>query len=149
MKNRTLQLFRTGAWCWVIAGVGHSILEAVRLTRPTPETTPAITTAMRAHTVNIGGLPRNMQDLLTGFSLTMGFALALTGVLFLVLARAVPQLIEDRTGLTALGLGASLTVLTVAVLLLPTPPIFLFTVASLSHGLSLLVRRRPRHAAPR
>lgn len=141
MKNRTLALFRTGAWCWVITGAGHSALEFVRLTGQPAESDAAVTTAMRAHTVEFGGVTRSMYDFITGFSLAMGFAIALSGVLFLALARTAPHTIRDRSGLTWLALGATLAFLTLAALFMPSPPIVLFTVGSLSFGLSLLARR--------
>ncbi|MGY0236896.1 LIC_13387 family protein [Longispora urticae] len=140
MKTRTL--FRVGAWSWVVTGVGHTVLDTLMSLRPTPPADEAITAAMKAHTLEIGGIARSTSDLLNGFSIAMGLAIALVGVLFLVVARSVPQLV----GVTWLGLGASLTMLALAAVLMPSPPIVLFSVASLGFGLSLVGRRRHAEA---
>ncbi|MEV6523955.1 hypothetical protein AB0M43_18550 [Longispora sp. NPDC051575] len=141
---KTLTLFRVGAWSWVVTGVGHTVLDTLMSLRPTPPEDEAITAAMKAHTLEIGGIARSTSDLLNGFSIATGVAIALVGVLFLIVARSTSPLV----GVTWLGLGASLVLLAVAAVLLPSPPIVLFSVASLGFGLSLVARRRPASLTP-
>lgn len=140
MTNRTLTLFRIGAWSWVITGAGHLAIEVAVLMAPVAPAQADLTAAMRVHLVEVAGTRRSMMDLTTGFSLATGLAILFAGVLLLLVAR-VPQLVEQARSATWLGLGASLSFLGLAAVLLPTPPIVLFAIASACFGLSLFSRR--------
>jgi hypothetical protein len=140
MTNRTLTLFRIGAWSWVITGAGHLIIETALLMAPVDPAKADLTAAMRAHLVELAGIRRSMLDLTTGLSLATGLAILFSGVLLLLVAR-VPQLVEQARAVTWLGLGASLSLFGLAAVLLPTPPIVLFAIASVCFGLALFSRR--------
>ncbi|WP_157641390.1 LIC_13387 family protein [Longispora albida] len=138
---KRLTAFRVGAWAWIATGTGHLVLDALmELRTETPEIARA-TAAMREYRLAFGGIERGMDEISQGMSLAMGVALVFSGLLLLRMARLAPALVNRS--LCALALGMSAVVLAVSVWLLPTPPIALFTVATVAFGVAWSRAPRP------
>ena len=140
-------LYRVGAWCWIVTGLAHLIIDAALSLAPASPDSARLNAAMRAHAFAVGGIRRTTLDLFNGISITMGLAIAVAGVLFLMIARFA-ETMERARGAAAFGLVASLTSLAVAVVFLPIPPIVTFTVSSTSFGVSLWKLRATERALP-
>lgn len=128
--------YRVGAWCWIVTSIGHLSLDAALSLAPASPDSARLNAAMRENVFAIGGIRRTSLDVMNGISITMGLAIALVGILFLMIARVAGSA-EQMRGATALGLVASLASLTVAAIFLPLPPIVLFTVSSASFAVAL------------
>lgn len=136
-----LVLYRVGAWCWLVTGIGHLIGEV--LLRPPSSPAGA---AMADHYVDMLGLRRSLMELMTGFGVAMGLAIALAGVLFLLIARLAADAPERARTAAFAGLAASAILLALALAVLPPPPIVTFTLASLAFAAALVVT--PRRVRP-
>ncbi|CRK60849.1 hypothetical protein [Alloactinosynnema sp. L-07] len=132
-----LSLYRVGAWCWIVTGVGHLIGEVLLRLSPSPEGTAAHA-AMGEHYFELMGTRRSIQQMMTGFGVAMGLAIALSGLLFLLVARVAADDKARPAGFV--GLAVSAAMFTVAVTLLPPPPIVLFALASLAFAAALIVK---------
>ncbi|WP_436496053.1 LIC_13387 family protein [Actinokineospora sp. HUAS TT18] len=129
-------LYRVGAWCWIITGVGHLTGEVLlRLSNPTDADA-----ALRGHFFELMGTRRSLMDMMTGFGIAMGVAILLVGVLFLLIARLTADSPGRARPAGLMGLAASVGLLALAIAVLPPPPIATFTVASLAFAAALIVK---------
>jgi hypothetical protein len=135
MRGR--RLFEIGSWCFVVVGSGHLLIMALSAMRgPTAEVRRAHD-AMRAATVSMFGLDRDVSQLFYGFSGAMGLLGIGIGVLSLVAARQVPQLLTRGRALVWIDLVIALVLLAVSILAFPPPPIVVLAVAAVAFGLAL------------
>ena len=134
MSARGLTRFRVGAWSFIVVGVGHLGFELVHQLHDAPS---AIDTQLRAQTVAVRGMHRNLFALHLGFSIAMALFVIACGALGLVFARAVPDLTRRAPGVVWLNLALALVGLALAIWAFPPPPIVAFAVASLAFGLAL------------
>ncbi|MFD4432518.1 hypothetical protein [Nocardia sp. NPDC058497] len=138
-----IPFYRIGAWCWIIAGLGHTVGDVV-FTRLMPtDADKAFDDVLRNQPFELVGSQRNHYELFMGFSLIMGISVALVGVLFLMLARFAAEPRQTRQA-GFVGLAASLGLLALNVALEPPPPIVLFTLASLAFAGAVVVPLRAR-----
>ncbi|MCC8476918.1 hypothetical protein LMJ41_03255 [Streptomyces globisporus] len=129
--------FRTGAYGFVVLGVGHlAFVAATASATPTPEQRRA-DTAMRESTFTLLGLERTTLDVTHGMSIAMAFFVVACGLLMLAAVRHAPDLVRRRTAFGRVSLAASLAALGLALLLLPAPPIVILPVTSYAFALSL------------
>jgi MFS family permease len=128
--------YRIGAWSWIVCGVGHTVLDVAMRLSPKPDE-ERVDAALRAHVFELGGIQRTSYEVMQGISLAMGVAIVTVGVLLLFVGRLASS--SDRTRPAILiGLVTSVVMLGLSVALLPSPPIVLLTVASVSFGIALL-----------
>ncbi|MFI6292786.1 hypothetical protein ACIBEJ_14445 [Nonomuraea sp. NPDC050790] len=138
-------LYRTGAWCWIITGVGHTAGDlALRISSPAADRD--LDALLRSRPFDLLGTSTSHYDLYMGFSLAMGLAIALVGLLFLMLERFTQDPARLRSA-GAVGLAASLGMLVLSVVLLPLPPIVFFTIASAAFAVLTLRSATPDAAA--
>ncbi len=131
--DRSLRLFRVGAWCWVVTGVGHTLADLSLRTFPSSEG-EAVDDFLRAHSLEVLGLDRTYYAVTMGFSLLMGLCLVFVGILLLRLA----ALGRDQ-GLrppAMLGLVLTAPALAISAWLEPPPPIVVLGVACLAFALA-------------
>ncbi|MDI6100312.1 hypothetical protein QLQ12_17030 [Actinoplanes sp. NEAU-A12] len=128
--------FRIGAWSWIVCGTGHSILDVAMRLSPSLEE-ERVDAVLRGQVMNLGGVSRTSYEVMQGISLAMGAAIVTVGVLLLYIGR-----LSSSTGRTRpavlIGLVASVLMLGLAVALLPSPPIVLFSVATAAFGFALV-----------
>jgi hypothetical protein len=127
--------YRIGAWSWIVCGAAHTILDIAMRLSPTPAD-EALDDAMRAQPFELGGIERTTYELMQGISLAMGVAIVTVGVLLLFAGRLAASAGRARTAIL-IGLVTSVVMLGLALALLPSPPIVLFTVASMAFGFAL------------
>ncbi|MDA0563331.1 hypothetical protein LG943_03145 [Streptomonospora sp. S1-112] len=148
MPRPVVTTFGIGAGAWVLTGAGHLATVAAQALRPETAEAARAFAAMRAHTVAIAGLPRDLYQLDLGMSLVMAVALVFGGLVCLLVARSAPELVTGARSLSGLALAASLAALGLSVWLLPVPPIALFSVAVAAFGWSLAAARPAPAARP-
>lgn len=146
MAHRALKAFRIGAWAWVATGVGHLATAALLASRPEDPAATPVLVAMREYGTEIAGVRRSLFELDRGMSLVMAAALVFGGLVCLLVARSVPDLVTRSRSLSGLCLAASLVVLGLSVWLLPAPPIVLFAIACVAFG-RVLATARPEVSA--
>jgi len=138
MNPTWLSFFRAGAWSWVVVGAGHVLivlgLPFFRISKPADR---ALASQMRGHTVNFLGLRRSLLRLNWGYSVVMGVVAACFGALNLLLASAIPDVVERIPRVIQLDLAASLFGPVMSIRVFPPPPILAFGVASISFALAL------------
>jgi hypothetical protein len=136
------RFYRCGAWLWIVTGVVHTTADVLMRLFPSAAKAP-VRTALRALPFDLLGMRSDYYRLTTGFSLAMGTAIALAGVLFLVIAGLVGETAERARPACWIGLVASvgLLALMVTVLQLP-PPIITFALASLAFAAALVAPTR-------
>ncbi|MBG0566479.1 LIC_13387 family protein [Actinoplanes aureus] len=135
---------RIGAWSWIVCGAGHSLLDiAMRLS---PELDgERVDAVLRDHVMELGGISRTSYEVIQGISLAMGVAIVAVGVLLLYVGRLASSAGQARPAVL-IGLVASVVMLGLAGALLPSPPIVLFSVASVAFGIALVRGDRAAHA---
>src|SRR5437899_9944034 len=87
MSNRSLTLFRGGAWSFIVVGAGHVAFELVHRLAGAPSPLDA---ELRAQAVEVLGLRRSLFALNLGFSVAMALFTLASGALTLLVARAMP-----------------------------------------------------------
>jgi len=113
----------TGAWAFVLTGVGHV---AIATLAPQPDGTAAVVAQMR--TVHFsGGVTRDLSQLMTGFSLAMAVLLLAVGAVALLLVRR--RVLARRDPLLAVLGTLSLVLLCISMAFFPAPPIATMVVA--------------------
>lgn len=138
---QSARAYRIGAWSWIICGTGHSILDiAMRLSPKAGG--DRVDAVLRDQVFELGGISRTSYEVMQGISLAMGVALVTVGVLLLHIGRLASAAGRARPAVL-IGLVASVVMLGLAGALLPSPPIVLFTVASVAFGIALA--RAPEH----
>ncbi|MGW4720765.1 LIC_13387 family protein [Nocardia sp. NPDC004260] len=140
-----IPFYRIGAWCWIITGIGHSAGDVYLRLRPSAED-KTFEAVLRNEPFELMGTQRSHYQLFMGFSLAMGIAMALVGVLFLMLARFAAEPGQARQA-GFVGLAASLGLLMLSVALEPPPPIVLFALASLAFAAAVVAPVRARRPA--
>jgi hypothetical protein len=139
MRGR--RLFEIGAWCFVVVGSAHLLIMALSTMRDPTADARRAHDAMRAATVSMFGLDRDVNQLYLGFSGAMGLLAIGIGVLSLAAARQVPQLLTRARALVWIDLILALVLLAVSILAFPPPPIVALTVAAAAFGLALATER--------
>lgn len=134
-----LVLYRIGAWCFIVNGLGHLAGEVILALSPDPANA-TLDAALRDHYLELFGQRRSFLDVELGIGLGMSLAMVLAGVLFLLVARLAGDATDRARRAACVGLAASLTGLVITVALLPPPPIILFALASLAFAAALIVR---------
>jgi hypothetical protein len=139
---RSRRLFEIGSWCFVVVGSAHLLIMALLTMRDPAADARRAHDAMRAATVSMFGLDRNVDQLYYGFSGAMALLAIGIGALSLTVARQVPQLLTRGRALVWIDLVLALVLLAVSILAFPPPPIVALTVAAAAFGLALATGRR-------
>lgn len=137
-----------GAWTLVLTGVGHVVTVVISSSGATSPSGQVAQRAMARTQVAIAGSSRSLQQLFTGFSVTMALLLCGFGAINLYVLRCAPQLFTRRRGLLALDLAVTGGGLVLALLLLPPPPVVLFTVAAGAFAVALTKATRFEGSEP-
>ncbi|MEV4491304.1 hypothetical protein AB0K04_14430 [Micromonospora coxensis] len=132
-------VYRVGAWCWIITGLGHTATDIAMRLSPS-DTDREFDAMLRDHPFALMGMQTSHYELFMGFSLAMGLAIALVGILFLMLERFASEPGQVRVAGTV-GLATSLALLALSVALLPPPPIVLFTIAGVAFAVAVFSTR--------
>lgn len=132
-RTRSERLFRAGAWCWIVTGTAHNLIDVYLRFFPRAQD-QVIDDLMRAHPVDMLGLHRTYYGMNMGFSLAMGLCMIFVGVLLLWVGRLSAQGVRQ---VAAAGLGMSALALGISVWLEPPPPIVTFSLACIAFGLSI------------
>ncbi|GGN09195.1 hypothetical protein GCM10011609_56170 [Lentzea pudingi] len=122
--------FRIGSWAWIATGTGHLAIMGVMALGDADPAAERATAAAKQVEFALGGVQRTLYEVNLGINVVMSIALVFGGLACLVVAKAGPV----PRALAGLGFGASLVLLAVSLLLLPSPPIVLFAVAVLAFG---------------
>lgn len=122
--------FRIGSWAWIATGVGHLSLMGVMALGDADPAAARATAAAKDVEFALGGVQRTLYEVDLGINVVMSIALVFGGLACLVVAKAGPV----PRALAALVSATSLALFAVSVVLLPSPPIVLFAVASLAFG---------------
>jgi hypothetical protein len=132
-----LRFYRIGAWLWIVTGVVHNTADVLGRLFPSVAKEP-VRAALRDLPYERLGMSNNYYRLIMGFSLVMGTAIAIAGVLFLLIARLADDTADRARPACIVGLAASvgLFALSVIVLQLP-PPVVTFALASLAFATAL------------
>ncbi|GAB3864881.1 hypothetical protein GCM10029963_76030 [Micromonospora andamanensis] len=131
--------YRTGAWFWIITGLGHTAGDIAMRISPS-DADREFDATLREHVFSLMGTHTSHYDLFMGFSLAMGLATALAGLLFLMLERfaAVPRQVRAAA---IVGLGTSSGMLALSIAVFPLPPIVFFTIASVAFAVAVFSGR--------
>ena len=138
---QSILAYRIGAWSWIVCGAGHSILDIAMRLSPTLDE-ERVDAVLRDQVFALGGISRSSYEVMQGISLAMGVAIVTVGVLLLCIGRLASSAGRARPAVL-IGLVASVVKLGLAGVLMPSPPIVLFSLASVAFGIAL-VRGRPR-----
>lgn len=130
--------FRMGSWAWIATGVGHLTIMGVMALGDADPAGERAAAAAREVEFALGGIQRTLYEVNLGINVVMSIALVFGGLACLVVAKAGPV----PRALAGLGFAASLVLLAVSLLLLPSPPIVLFAVAVLAFGHAFVVAER-------
>ncbi|MFD4639937.1 hypothetical protein ACFWN2_21675 [Lentzea sp. NPDC058436] len=122
--------FRIGSWAWIATGIGHLTIMGVMALGDADPAGDRAAEAAKGVAFALGGIQRTLHEVNLGINLVMSIALVFGGLACLVVAKEVPV----PRALAGLGFAASLVLLAVAVVFLPSPPIVLFAVAVLAFG---------------
>ena len=120
---------QVAGWAFIVTGIGHGLATVM----PWPDGARATAEAMERTFFSLGGISRSMDQLMSGFSFAMVPLFVAFGAAVLLLLRkgGLPREIAW------LGLALSVSLLAIALLLLPTPPIVTMTIATCAFALSL------------
>jgi xanthine/CO dehydrogenase XdhC/CoxF family maturation factor len=125
--------FRIGAWCWIVTGTGHTLIDiSTRIFASDAD--EFVDGTLRARSFGMLGLRRSLYDVSMGVSLSMGLTMVCVGVLLLHIHRLTPR--QDLRTAATLGLAMSAAALAISVWLEPPPPIVFFSVACVAFGLA-------------
>lgn len=138
-----IPFYRVGACCWIVTGLGHTAGDVVMRLAP-PEADNAFDAMLRDHPFELLGTQTSHYDLYMGFSLAMGLAIGLVGLLFLLLERFATQPGQKRSA-GMVGFAASSGLLALSIALLPPPPIIFFAIASVAFAAGVFILR---HSSP-
>ncbi|WP_067857281.1 LIC_13387 family protein [Nocardia shimofusensis] len=131
-----IPFYRVGAWCWIATGLGHTVGDiALRLSPP--EADSAFDDMLRDHPFELMGAQTSYYDLYMGFSLAMGLAIGLVGVMLLMLERSATRPGQNRPA-AMVGFAASSVLLALSITLLPPPPIIFFAIASVAFAVGVV-----------
>jgi hypothetical protein len=133
--------FRVGAAAWMFTGAVHSVLDVVLRGEA------VLDAQVREAVIQLGPIALNEQRLNQGVSLTMGLAMVAVGLLLWMIAGLVRSGKGPMTSFGVVALVASLLALTIAVVLIPGPPVLTLSVASVAFVVALVVRVPARDGA--
>jgi hypothetical protein len=133
--------FRLGTYLLVITALVHLIGHFYKRP-PANDQERRLLELMTGYQMDVGGLQRTVQQILSGFSLTFSVLLLFVAALNLSVMRMAPD--EHRfvlavTLINTIGAGVLLVISAVS---FPLPPTLLFGVAYASFALSLFLLRR-------
>lgn len=134
------RLFSIGAWCFVVVGVAHLLVQVGALAGSRPATLRVALDEMAHASSSLLVLDRSLLQLFYGFSVTMGLLALGLGILDLVVARQAPHLVTRGRAVLATNLALSAPVLAVSVLAFPEPPIVALAIATAAFALALAIR---------
>lgn len=137
-----LRWFRIGAWLWIVTGVGHNSLDLIGRAFPT-DAEKSAQEALRAIPLDFMGMGGDYARIVNSFSLLMGTAVAVAGVMVLFIARLTAERPGRARPACLFALAASLALFAMSAFMLQLPPpIVTFALASLAFAAALFVRRR-------
>ncbi len=139
-RDLRTRLFRIGAWCFVVVGLAHLLVQLTALAGSRPATVQRVLDVMAHTSTSLLVLDRSLGQLFYGFSVTMALSVLGYGILNLVVASRAHHLVAEGRLVPAMNLALSALALVVSVLAFPEPPIAALAVATAAFAATLLVR---------